>query len=407
MSAPRIAGQPAPYSLRSRLLHAMILGASLIGGAALTAWLDEDWPLIVSGVVVVAVLAGGIVVWRGFRWRDAWLAATVSWVCLLSAELVIRWYESRPGPWPVINEPSADDSDNYFVTDPDLGYALKAGGVAPSRLFDDAGVIYDVTYHAEDHGIRVTPSSASAGPVVAFFGCSYTFGEGVSDAETLPEFFAAATHGRFRILNLALHGYGPHQMLRAIEIGRYDSLFVAPVAFVYLAVSWQAERASRNAGWNDEGPRYVVDGGSVQFTGTFRDAQGLFTKVGKHSVLVDFLRRRVVRPLKSGDLDLFVGILARADSLLTARYGVGLTVLYVKEPTYEPNLKAAGWSDDSIVRALRGRHVTVLNGDTPDPPAEIPHLYRFRRDGHPTAAANRARSDSLLQHLSLPSPRGG
>jgi hypothetical protein len=74
-----------------------------------------------------------------------------------------------------------------------------------------------------------------------------TFGQGVPDAETLPQAFADATGyrlnvlnlaflcGRHRIslnvLNLAFPGYGPQQFLRALETDMFRDLLTEPHLF--------------------------------------------------------------------------------------------------------------------------------------------------------------------------------
>ena len=52
---------------------------------------------------------------------------------------------------------------------------------------------------------------------VAFFGCSFMFGHGVEDDQTLPYYFVREAGGTFEGFNFAGEGWGPHQMLREIE----------------------------------------------------------------------------------------------------------------------------------------------------------------------------------------------
>ena len=86
--------------------------------------------------------------------------------------------------------------------------------------------------------------SAPMGPTVAFFGDSMTFGQGVPDADTLPQAFADATGYRWRVLNLAFPGYGPQQFLRALETDIFRDLLTEPRLFVFLTAPWHAERSS-------------------------------------------------------------------------------------------------------------------------------------------------------------------
>ena len=85
--------------------------------------------------------------------------------------------------------------------------------------------LYAVVYSVDKRGLRVEPPLAPGhgDRCVLFFGCSYTFGEGVNDAETLPYRTGVLAEGRLRMINFGLHGYGPHQMLAvraAVRRGR-------------------------------------------------------------------------------------------------------------------------------------------------------------------------------------------
>jgi hypothetical protein len=54
-----------------------------------------------------------------------------------------------------------------------------------------------------------------------------TFGQGVPDADTLPQAFADATGHRWRVLNLAFPGYGPQQFLRSLETDIFRDLLTS------------------------------------------------------------------------------------------------------------------------------------------------------------------------------------
>jgi hypothetical protein len=76
-------------------------------------------------------------------------------------------------------------SDSYFVDDDVLGTApikKNTGG------FEHGKLIYDVTDTIDEKELRIAPPVQAVGPdgSVLFFGCSFTFGEGVRDREALP-----------------------------------------------------------------------------------------------------------------------------------------------------------------------------------------------------------------------------
>jgi hypothetical protein len=261
-----------------RVGHAIAFLALSGGAVALLAASHGPWILTVCLLAVGLGGIAGVVVWRGSGWANGWLLVTSLSFTLAAGELAARWLQTRPDPIQIHANPF-DAEQKYYRGDPALGYSLNPNRSVRAGIHDSIGVIYDVTYRVDSHGLRVTPASGTSGPAVGFFGCSWTYGEGVEDDETLPNQFARATGGRYRVFNFALHGYGPHQMLRAIETRRHDSLLgPKPAAFVYLAAAWQVPRSAGHSPWDRSGPRYVLSGDSVRYTGPFDSSAGLIKR---------------------------------------------------------------------------------------------------------------------------------
>ena len=74
-------------------------------------------------------------------------------------------------------------------------------------------MLHNVTYTTESNGLRVAPpwrKNDLAGTVL-FFGCSFTFGEGLNDSETLPYQVGIQSGGRYRTLNFASLDIDPNK----------------------------------------------------------------------------------------------------------------------------------------------------------------------------------------------------
>ena len=108
------------------------------------------------------------------------------------------------------------------------------------------GAVYDVHY-SMPNGQRIAPDSLKQnGPTVMFFGDSFTFGDGVNDEDTLPNAFSIVSG--MRVLNFGLYGYGPHHMLRLLELDvpkKITSSF--PHLMVYTAIKDHIRRAAGHA----------------------------------------------------------------------------------------------------------------------------------------------------------------
>jgi hypothetical protein len=328
--------------------------------------------------VAVAVYFAAVV--RG-RLRDAFIVVASVGLGLIVAEAYAL----------VVSAPAIETSTpGYSVLRPIVGWGPGQPGVYRARKLDgrSGSVIYDVGYTIDaDRNRQVI--SGPMGPTVAFFGDSMTFGQGVPDADTLPQAFADATGYGWRVLNLAFPGYGPQQFLRAVETDIFRDLLTVPRLFVFLTAPWQAERSSCLSDFVVNGPRYVMVDGMPHYEGTCRGhwpvrLRYLWTRTAMYGVFFE----PVFGGARTADIDLFVGILVRAGQLAHEKYGVPTLILYSSDEAYA---RRAGVTDAQIMGRLREGGLVVIDArldprDFPGQELQIPV------DGHPTGIANRARA---------------
>ncbi len=88
------------------------------------------------------------------------------------------------------------------------------------------------------------PSNKENGKCVLFFGGSFTFGEGLNDNETMPYSVGIKMKGKYQVYNFGFHGYGPHQMLSAIEHNMVNDIISCKQKYViYQALVTHADRS--------------------------------------------------------------------------------------------------------------------------------------------------------------------
>ena len=238
-------------------------------------------------------------------------------------------------------------SDGFRVRDAVLGWAPTKGmqvhafKPGPAGLFHHAdGVLFDVTYTIDSNGLRVAPPRPKddlAGTVL-FFGCSFTFGEGLKDDETLPYEVSAQSGGRYRTFNFGFEGYGPAQMLAAIESGMVRRVVnTSPQYAYYVAIPNHVWRVAGRTAWGGHAPRYVLDaGGTLREAGHFEDRQPLALRLGLGQTVSGQLNKSATwRTLSMGDsritgddIRLYLAVVRRSRDLLTAEYpGIQFRVL--------------------------------------------------------------------------------
>lgn len=286
------------------------------------------------------------------------------------------------------------DPGRLTVPDATLGFVHRPGARVRAVRSDDAGVIYDVVYTIGDDGLRVTPGDPAGTPIV-FFGCSYTFGEGVGDDAPLPVRVSALLGGRASVANRGIAGSGPHQMLRALETGRAP--IPAGARVFYLALGDHVRRVAGKTPWDDAGPRYALDGDGVRFVGPL------------HAPLVRPLRRAAASLVRNGILptrvfgydvtdderELFVRIVARsADEVRAA--GGRFTVVFWDDTPQDADLAGR-----LAARGLEVWRVSELLPGVDRGPLMIP------RDTHPAPDLHRMLAAAITARAGLVTSLGG
>jgi hypothetical protein len=126
------------------------------------------------------------------------------------------------GRAPVIHgEPEAIGGPTFYVPNATLGYSMAPSTMARHRRWVGETEIYDVIYRTDRWGRRATPTGSGTSHTASllFFGDSNTFGEGLSQTETLP-YYAGGLATGCRPLNYGVSGYGPAQLLALARLDR-------------------------------------------------------------------------------------------------------------------------------------------------------------------------------------------
>jgi hypothetical protein len=282
---------------------------------------------------------------------------------------------------------------NHYAKDHDLGYMARPGAKVSVRRARYDRTIYDVVYTISDQGVRVTEGDPD-GETWLFMGCSRTFGEGVNDAETLPSQFSAALGKSANVINLGMHGYGPHQMLRRLETNRLAGVD-SPVKHVVYPALWEhVRRAAGRAVWDLHGPHYELAGDSIVYTGPHHNERfAKWVRLLEKSDFARFFLHRLYLNFDASDEDIerYARILERSAKLARDNLGAEFTVVF--------------WDDDSdvaqrVLARLEPAGLDVVRVSSIIPRAEWEGLG-IPLDGHPTPAAYEQLAGGLLRHFRI------
>ena len=247
-----------------------------------------------------------------------------------------------------------------------LGYAPKKSNTIVSKKYKGDQLLYDVTYTIGDDGLRITPKYelSDVNQCVIFFGGSFTFGEGVNDDETMPYFVGKKS--KYNTYNFAFYGYGPHQMLSALEHGIVDKIVECePTIVIYQAPSSHVQRSAGLSEWDKHGPKYILlSDGSVKYDGHFddhastamRDEGSPFTTLINTQINKLFIFKKYIEnilPYSDEDINLFLAIVDASRIEIAGKYpGTAFHVIFWD---YNPNHR----NFKKILEGLKGKGIKL------------------------------------------------
>lgn len=371
----------------------------LLGLAASALALRFAYPPYLWIAAIWAAVAALAFLTSSGRGRVVWFNLGAVVVALGAGEFYC-WSTTPAGALRTTSEPGFVTSHEF------LGNAPYPGVTSIVSRTDGDSLIFRVTYTIDSSGWRATPPppAGKGPPIVAFFGCSLTFGEGVADSATLPAQVGRVSGGRLRGLNFGFSGYGPHQMLAILQHRlEAPSLTRPPVAAVYQAIPSHVYRALGRTTW-DAGPRYEPEpGGGVRYAGRFLSPQAVLRL---NLLYRSFLLRRVIdgwnQRLSRDDYDRFFRIVAEARRVFEDRYpGAAFVVLYWDTRQVDP----ASLEMDRVLLEGFGRHglrVVTASDALPGYPDAARRYLLSEHDAHPNALAYRLLARHLVDRVLTP-----
>lgn len=272
-------------------------------------------------------------------------------------------------------------ASRYKERNDDIGYNLVANARHTLRDTKDDELIYEMTVTTDEKGRRITPIAQfrDSDRFIAFFGDSYTFGDGVNDNETLP-YFVGTLLPDYQVYNYAFSGYGPQHMLALLEGDLLSEKLNAKRAIgVYLYIDAHVGRAaySMRSGWVQQSPFYVLNkNDEVERKGNFHTTNPI-----RYALYQDLLSKSSLLKLLGVNLP-YIGtdeilftcrIIARSREIFEEKFPNSsfFAVFHPGQNQYAKDLK----------QCFTERGVNYLDYSEED----WPEKYRIPFDGHPNA----------------------
>jgi hypothetical protein len=401
---------------------------------------QHSWPLTGIAVVTLGVVATYtsfksssvpfawscvasfmVMLYLGFRTRSP--AGKAVWINIAAAVLALGLGEGYA--WYIMPEKknSYCCDDAYFVRDDAFGMVPRKNFTATHVKTINSVPIYKTAYTMDENGLRISPpfDVRTVRGSVLFFGCSFTIGEGVADKETMPYVTGLLTAGHYAIYNFGFHGYGPQQMLAALERGLAASVVkVPPKYIIYQAIPYHIERVAGLMTWFPHAPRYrPTETGRVTAQGNFDTvsdetryseierfwrAQGEFGNAVSTTLRKSFLYNVLVsqfRSLSREDVQLFIDIVSQARDVAAVKYPDGqFHVILWDNMFHQQNFLRFL---PPILDGFRDRHIRVhlISDIIPDYDGGVPNtLYELHpHDSHPNALTHHLIAEYVVKAI--------
>ena len=266
-----------------------ILAFEFVYGNADGVWHDID--VVQATYQATVVLAGLGLLAFGLFFGPNWLKGTLGTLMLTAlllfgVEKTSLWIVNRnqsAGKPAASSQPFLrPDHTGPSVVSDTLGVRARPNWrIAWVPLKDN--VRYDtVTISTDSLGRRTTPiaDSLPRSRYALFLGCSYTYGDGVSDTQTLPYYFQAMTPG-YRAYNYGYMAYSPLHMLARLQQGTLKREIPQKDGFaVYTLINDQLDRVIPATRWIEitQGKFPYLDEKTMQTGGVFADKRRVYTQ---------------------------------------------------------------------------------------------------------------------------------
>jgi hypothetical protein len=327
--------------------------------------------------------------------RRSLLVASGITALLLAVELVYR--ALLP-----VSDVAEGNLASSVIREPVLGSRLQPNRVIKTAKIREGKAIYRAVYSIDRYSRRITPGQerGAAKERLLFFGCSFVFGHGVLDDQTLP-YYVSRLLPTHRVYNYGSNGYGPQNMLARLRQTPIVSEAKGPgkATGVYVFIDSHVHRAvgslAITGSWGGGLPYYFLgEDGKLVRKGDFKKGRRWLTAFYSLVAASGAARYHGIDlpPIRDRHLRLTASIIKESSDEFKAKFGGRFLVVFF--PGNSKRYK------ERLLPLLKGADVEVLDyGDLELRKSVGPDSYL--EDGHPGPAAYEALARLLARDVRL------
>jgi hypothetical protein len=283
-----------------------------------------------------------------------------------------------------------------------LGWDNIKNAITKTIAYNDTSLLYDVKYTINEYGQRITPDIIPNDSMksILFFGCSFTFGHGLNDKETMAYIVQDSVRDKYKVYNFSVIGFGANQMLSAIKHNMLDGIVkYQPRYIIFNTIADHFRRI-----YSPHTPRYLfkdANNKELVLTG-LNDYINANSKHFFYKILnSEFIRYINTKSRDKKDIDLYIAIVLKSKKLLAQKYpNSQFHIIFWDNPSEAEN--------NYIIERLKANnletHVVsdILPGYNTDDFRK--YVIRYPFELHPNIYANHEVSKFILKNILLLKP---
>ena len=287
-------------------------------------------------------------------------------------------------------DPSSDYvNKEYFVENKEIGYTLSPGVFKSKKIASDGNLIYDVKYVIDKSGFRKTKTNFNSTKNINFYGCSFTFGEGLNQSETLPYYFSELFPD-YKINNFGVHGWGVNQAVNIIDEQSDSEINIL------LTYPEHSLRSSCKVLYSYDFPKYKIFNDSVKLIGNCESCflkNDFLCRVFFKSKVFLFFYLRINRTyiVDEIDIELYFSLI---DEFIKKSKAKNQQVLLGILPTHL-NQYYDRFSKLNSIERVYVVDIRLLDYNN----AKDSIYYLHKEDKHPSSLANKIRANIISDYI--------
>ena len=265
------------------------------------------------------------------------------------------------------------DKTNYIFDDELKLFVLKPNTEVTSARKIDGQIVYSVKYKSDENSFRYTPGNKNNNTFI-FLGCSFMFGEGINDNETLPYFFSEKVNFNYNVINAGVPGTATNTAYIALNSNKFINTVNTKIDYIIYGFFF------------DHIYRNIV--GAHQ-EGAFKLKNNKLTVVD-NGVSDDVFSNKILRKYyKNEAINLTIKLIQEMKILAEEKYKAQFLV-FLYDPYESITMEIKKILDELGIQNICS---TINYSDKPD------GYYMIKNECHPTGNANKENALTIYNYI--------